>query len=692
MDRKLTTIVAMDVVGYSRQMERDEEGTLARLKRFREAIVVPTIADHHGRVVKLMGDGILAEFASVVDAFNVAVEIQHGVAQAAHGGREPTSLQLRIGLHLGDVIVDGDDLYGDGVNVAARLEGLAEAGGIALSRQVYDQVATRVSVPLIPLGPQTVKNIDRPIEAYRVDLDGGEGEAAAQAIRFDDFELDLATFQLRQGTSAIHIEPLVFDFLCFVARNPGRVISRDELIAHVWQGRIVSDATVAGCIKAARKALGDSGEKQAYIRTIRGRGIQFDGRVAAGPETQPATAPSAPVAPHVAQAPTEPLSLVVLPFQVFGEDAQLQAVSDGLVENLTTVLTRVPLLALTSRTSSFALKGEVFDAQEVGRRLGVRYMLEGSLQAVGDEVRANVQLIETQNGFHLWAQQFDRPHEGDVMQALLYDILRRLEPRLSRAVFADLKGHEGELSAGQLLIQAIGLLSMRGWHQTAFSEASALLRQAIAQEPGMALAHAYLSLILALGHRVGLLERSKAIAGEAIAEAERALDLDDFDSNVVGLAACALADVGQAERAIPLLKNALELNPNNGQAWTALGSAHMVLGRAGEAIAPLERGIAISPMDGRLSIWRSVLALAQLQTGDLDGARKSAQEGCQNDDRVYIPKVVLCAVNIVGRDQRAAAAALAEALRVKPDLSEHEVVSLVGGKLGAAIEQLKQAA
>ena len=361
-------------------------------------------------------------------------------------------------------------------------------------------------------------------------------------------------------------------------------------------------------------------------------------------------------------------------------------------KNLTTVLTRVPLLALMSRTSSFALKGEVIDAQEVGARLGVRYLLEGSLQAVGDDVCANVQLIETRNGFHLWAQQFDRPHDGNVMQALLYDILRRLEPRLSRAVFADLKDHERELSAGQLLIQAIGLLSMRGWHQSAFGEASDMLRQAIAREPGMALAHAYLALILALGHRVGLLERSKAIAAEAVAEAERALDLDDFDSNVVGLAACALADVGQAERAIPLLKNALELNPNNGQAWTALGSAHMVLGRGAEAIEPLEHGIAISPMDGRLAIWRSVLALAQLQTGDLDAALATAAAGCQNDDRVYIPKVVLCAVNIVRGDNHAAAGALSEALRVKPDLSEHEVVSLVGSKLGAAIAQLRQAA
>ena len=168
-----------------------------------------------------MGDGILAEFASVVDAFNASVEIQQSAAQAQRGDKGDDALKLRIGLHLGDVIVDGDDIYGDGVNVAARLEGLAEAGGIALSRQVYDQLATRVNLPLIPLGEQTVKNIDRRIEAYRVDLAAGDTGAAPQAISFDDFELDLATFQLRRGANAIHIEPLVFDFLCFIARKPG---------------------------------------------------------------------------------------------------------------------------------------------------------------------------------------------------------------------------------------------------------------------------------------------------------------------------------------------------------------------------------------------------------------------------------------------------------------------------------------
>ncbi len=259
-----------------------------------------------------------------------------------------------------------------------------------------------------------------------------------------------------------------------------------------------------------------------------------------------------------------------------------------------------------------------------------------------------------------------------------------------RAIYNDLRSETGELSAGQLLLQAMGLLSLKGWHQNTFEEAAAFLRRSIEQEPANALSHAYLALILGLGHRVGLMERSKVVVQNAIEEAEIALDLDDMNSNVVGLAACALADVGQAERAVPLLKKALDLNPNNGQAWTALGSAYAILGRAADAIEPLERG-RVSPMDSRLAVWRAVLALVYLQTGKTEQAETVAQEGCQNDHKTYLPRVVLTAVRLARKQTEEALSALQDCLRVKPDLSQQEIDCLIGPNLGAAFAKLKDA-
>jgi DNA-binding winged helix-turn-helix (wHTH) protein len=213
--------------------------------------------------------------------------------------------------------------------------------------------------------------------------------------QFDEFEVDIENFALLKDGKYCPVEPLVFDLIAFLSRNTGRVITRDEIIDHVWKGRIVSDATVASCIKSARKALDDSGSEQKYIQTIRGRGIQFLGSVQLSNADDRASNDASAVVP-----PPRP-SLAIVPFQVFGDEAALMPIADSLVENLTTILTRIPLLSVASRSSMFALKGEPVDAQEVGRRFKVRYMLEGSLQKVQDQLRANVQLIETQNGFHL---------------------------------------------------------------------------------------------------------------------------------------------------------------------------------------------------------------------------------------------------------------------------------------------------
>ena len=486
---------------------------------------------------------------------------------------------------------------------------------------------------------------------------------------FDHFEIDTEKFELRENGRIKPIEPLVFDLLCFFAQNPNRVIDKNQLIETVWQGRIISDATLSSCIKSARKALGDSGDQQTYIRTLRGRGFEFSTDVKTD-------AKSVETAPQ--QKPEFSPSLVILPLDIFTEQKELNSISEGLVENLSTILTRIPLLAITSRSSAHSLKVQDLSPMQIREKTGVTYVLEGSLQKVDETVRANIQLIETKNGFHLWAQSFDQALTNDAMSHLLDMILSRLEPQLNRAIFNDLRGEADGLSGRQLLMRAMSILSLKGWHRTSFTEAADLLKRSIELEPHLALSHAYRALILGLGYRVGLFVKSHDIKEETLQQAEEALDLDNMDSNVLGLAGCALADVGEADRAIPILQKAIEVNPNNAQAWAALGSAFLMNRDNETAIRHIEHGIKISPMDGRLAVWWAFLSFAYLVEKNLEKALHAAHKGCQSDDKTYLPRVLLTVVYTLLGDEDKAQKALKESYRIKPDLSEDEVRFLVG--------------
>lgn len=511
--------------------------------------------------------------------------------------------------------------------------------------------------------------------------------------RFGSFLLDSAAFELRDERGLRHTEPLVFDLILLLAESSGRVLCRDEIIERVWKGRIVSDATIASCVKAARKALDDTGAAQTVIRTVRGRGLQFlpkVERVAEDVETAAPAAASTEPPPARPATRRPPPALAVLPFDAFSDDRALQGMADGLVENLTTLLTRVPLLALASRSSSFALKGQPATAQEVGRRLGVDFMIEGSLQRANSQIRLNAQLIETGHGFHLWAGQVERAEDGD-MEALLIDVITRLEPQVVRAMFNQLRSESGEPTAGQMLLQASSILAIKGWRRDTFEESAAMLRRVIALEPDLALAHALLALTLALGHRVGILDQTDPVVREAVRHSETALELDDMDSNVLGLAGCALADVGQVPRSLPILNKALRLNPYNGQAWAALGAAHAKALDWPPAVEALERGVAICPMDNRLAVWRAILSLCQLNVGEAEKALATAIDGCANDDRNYLPRLALTAIRLAREERAQARVALEECLRVKPDLSVQEIVGLVGPRLAEAVNALRAA-
>jgi class 3 adenylate cyclase/DNA-binding winged helix-turn-helix (wHTH) protein/tetratricopeptide (TPR) repeat protein len=656
MERKLIAIMAADVAGYSALMEANEQATIQRLQIVLSRIVRPAVTSHGGKIVKLMGDGMLSRFDSALDATQSALEIQTRLSEV-----DP-ELKLRIGLHLGDVMVSGNDILGDGVNIACRLETLAQPGGIIASRQLCDQITQHGFDGLIPNGPQTIKNITRPIETFSIPT-GQSGATEKNRLCFDEFELNLADFTLLRSGTPVHVEPLVFDFLRFLTENAGHTITRDAAIDEVWKGRIVSDATVASCLKAARKALGDDGETQKYIRTIRGRGFRFEGTLRSAERPGPR--------PPAARGDGR-RSLAVMPFRAVQDSSDMAI---ALSDSLSTVLSRIPMLAILSPQS----------APSGSPAPQVDFLVEGSLRHVSGEYQAEIRLSHGKTGLQLWGQQFLRPDRDDPKQALLFDILARLEPELVQAMLRDLSGSTRADTASELLIKAMSLLAVKGWHRSTFEDSADMLRRSISLDPGNPYAHSHLALILALGHRFGSLPKTEDITREALREAEIALDQNSEDSTVVSISACAIADLGQTRRAVPLLKKAIALNANNAHAWAALGSAHMMLKRNGEAIEALEKGVRLAPLDTRLAVWMAVLALVYLLDGNPARALDTAEKACQQDDRNYLPRLALTAIHLRGKDSGAAQDSCHDMLRAKPDLTRNEVFSFLGKNLGSPV-------
>jgi tetratricopeptide (TPR) repeat protein len=371
------------------------------------------------------------------------------------------------------------------------------------------------------------------------------------------------------------------------------------------------------------------------------------------------------------------------------DDADEQRLAASLGGDLSTILTRIPLLRITSQALA-PRDGMAPSARDLYESLGVDLVLGGTVQRLGDRFRINVQLSDAASGFQLWAEQL--PTAGPLADAIeggVIAIIGRLEPQLQRTIYERVRGNHGTPSARQLFLEANAMLAVQGWHHDSFAMAAELLRRSRALDPGFVLAPASLSLVLGLGERIGLTADS-GIKAEALEAAELALRLDAMDACVLGLAGCALADLGYPQRALPILRNAVEIKPANAQAWAALGSVYLMLGQTGQAIECLQRGLSISPLDSRLSIWGALLTLAHLAGGDLDAALQQGDLACQRDDRSYMPRVALAAVHLARADKDSAVAALHDALRIKPDLSRHQITSLVGKRLGTAMVRLKR--
>lgn len=500
----------------------------------------------------------------------------------------------------------------------------------------------------------------------------------AKVFQFDDFVLDRDAFELRRDSAQVPVEPLVLDLLALLLEQPGVVVSRDALMEQIWKGRIVSDATISTAIKSARKVLGDTGRDQKFIRTVRGRGIQWVmpiesvKLVSAETKRPPANAGEQPV-------------LYVRCIEAMGDPA-LDPLVRAMRVRVSSILARIPLLRIAS---AFKKADQLTDPRELRARFAISHVLDLRLQRISNLLTADAALIETRGGLQIWAQRFETLDGPGDQETLLYKMVRRIEPRLMQAMVADMQLTGGAYAHANLL-EAIGLLALRGWNRATFEDATDLIERSVALEPGFALSHAYLALVKALGHRVGLLRHDDQVVPSAIAAAEKALDLESQDSTVLGLVGCALADVGQVERALPILHKSIEAGPENGHAKTALGGALMMKQDYKAAAKLLAEGMACSPADSRLSVWGTALALAELALGELDNALESATNACREDDRLYLPRLALAGVHLVREEQTEAVAAVQESLRTKPDLDQREITCVLGERLGGGVWAIAQ--
>src|SRR5438105_8076077 len=550
MERRLAAIFAADVAGYSRLIGADEEGTLMRLTSHRRELIEPKIAEHQGRLVKTTGDGVLAEFASPVKAVRCAIDVQHGMAARNADIPEGKRIEFRIGINLGDVVVEDGDIFGDGVNVAARLENIAEPGAVFISRAVRDFVTDAAELVLEDLGERELKNIAKPVQVFRI-------AALAQAV-------------------------------------------------------------------AAAQAR----------------------------------------APAVPQKP----SIAVLPFTNMSGDAEQEYFSDGMTEDLITDLSKISALFVIARNSSFAYKGRLVKVQEIGRDLGVRFVLEGSIRKSGNRVRITAQLIDAASGGHLWAERFDRDLTDifatqdevveKIVRALAVTLTQGEERRVGRRGTGSVQAYEFWLRARESLSRSTreGVAQDRAMHL-----------RAIELDPNFAAPHAGLSLAAISDYVSDWAADPAQALDEAERWARRALELDDQEP----VSHLALGNVlvwrRNLEGALAEFRRMIELDPNFAQGHSATGLALMYAGRPAEALEAFAIAKRLDPHHA--SIVLHFMAQTHFSLGEYETAAKQLLERIARTPATDSSRMMLA--SCYGHLGRAddARAAWAELLKVNPDFS-----------------------
>jgi adenylate cyclase len=548
--RRLAAIMVADVVGFSRLMEADEAGTLQVLKERRKAVLEPVVKAHGGRIVKVMGDGVLVEFASAVAAVEAALVLQERMAAANAGLPEARRIVLRIGINLGDVIGEGTDIYGDGVNIAARLEALAEPGGICISGKLYDEVRGKIELAFESIGEQRLKNMSAPVTAYRS----------------------------------------------------------------------VPDSAVA----------------------------------------KPATGLELPEKPSIA----------VLPFQNMSGDPEQEYFADGIVEEIITALTRMKWLFVIARNSSFVYKGRPIDVKQVGRELGARYVLEGSVRKAANRIRITGQLIDTTTGAHLWAERFEGALEDifELQDQVTANVVGAISPKLEQAEIERVK-NKPTANLGAYDHYLRGMAGLHKWSREGNAEALQHFYRAIELDPGYAAAHGMAARAYVQRNSGGwVADRPRELA-EAVRLARRAVELGPDDAVALCTAAFALADIaGEPHTAQALIESALDLNPSLAWAWIYNGWIKGALGDAEGALECIARAKRLSPNDPQDFSIQNAAAFAHFIAGRYEEALSCAVAALRRK-----PNFLLASCNeaasaaLAGRPEEAQKA-VAQALRIDPTL------------------------
>ena len=562
--RRLAAIVAADVVGYSRLMSRDESRTLFRLKEVRTKHMEPALARNGGRVVKLTGDGALIEFGSAVDALRAAVEFQQAMVDAGRGNTEEERIVFRVGMHLGDVLVDGEDLYGDGINVAARLESEAPPGGILVSRAVHESVDGRLKARLHSVGELSLRNIERPVGAFRVDWTAADWPAEGRPVP--------------STSEAPPAEPIV----------------------------VLPPASVAEKI--------------------------------------------APLVDSYPALPDKP-SIAVLPFQNMSGDPEQDYFADGIVEDILTGLSRIKSLFVIARNSSFAYKGKSPDIRSVGRELGVRYVLEGSVRKAGNRVRITGQLIDASDGGHIWADRFDGGLEDifELQDQVTMRVIGAVGPKLELAEIERAKRKTGNLQAYDYYLRAWA--AMYRYTRESTDEAMGLLRKSVELDPEFALGHAAMATCYLSRRAFEWTTDHVREAADAALAARRGLALDDHDARVLTYCGYALLLItGRGEEGLPLLDRAIDADTNFAQAWAWRGTARNILGDPEAAIPDFAHALRLSPLDPLIWIPQSGIAFAHFYCGRYDEASDWAGKALQRrPNYVNALRVAVAANALAGR-------------------------------------------
>ena len=551
VQRRLAAILSADVAGYSRLIGIDEIGTLSRLNTLRRELIDPAIAAHSGRIVKLMGDGSLVEFASVLNAVSCAIEIQRQLRKR-HASSESDPIRFRIGINVGDIIIEGEDILGDGVNIAARIEGIAEPGGICLSYAAYEQVGDKLKESFVDLGEHNLKNIARPVRVYRLDL-----------------------------TSK---------------------------------------------------------------------------------------AKTASEAPRPMSAPPDKPSIAVLAFNNMSGDPEQEYFSDGISEDIITDLSKLSELHVIARNSTFAYKGKAVDVKQIGRELGVRYVLEGSVRKAANRVRVTGQLVDATSGAHIWADRFDRDLTDifAVQDGLTQEIISALKVKLTPEK-RDRLARKGTIDEEAYDLFLRGREQAWLYSKSSNVEARSLLGCAITISPGFATAHALIAYTHAVDYANGWAENPERSLQTGLEIAERANQLNDEDPQAHVDFAVALGWHRELDRALAEARRSIALAPNFARGYLVVARILTFSGDAAAAINAIDACMRFDPLYRDITLH--YLAEARVSLGQFDAAVAALKQRLERNPNAQTSLALLA--NCYGHLGRIAEAraAWAEVMRIAPNFS-----------------------